>query len=1069
MPTIKDTIGTVLLSDKDLADSGITLGQGPLNTRQKIFALLPEDQVVYYPNLTRIVSYDDDVIIIESIVSVFESGTLPFDQVDFPDLTEADYDFAININLVQQLGEMASKSVIESVTQYINDVQREQTILYKKFLPSIPTLYKKAIKLHPDASLYNQISQSTIYESLLITCKSDPVDLQEKLDSMQPTRDVPIIGMVADKEPIVKVFKPFLKEKEAETLLFNDKQVLAVKRYGLLMYMLINFGEPEFISHKVYVQVYLNANGLVTARIDFKEGLASSFEQIQEILFTHLEKAGIKCTNGRLESCTVDIKTKEYIDKEALKQVLTEKSLESILELRPVTSETFVSFVHVESGAVVNVFDNRYDGYSSYIRVYNTQSVKSAESIAVIVLRIYSIARTLGIDTKEFAEQTVTKSNIKELRSRGIKVQSKECQKKFQPVINVGDALPNSYTLYYDNNEYNCDNALYPYPGFTKNDIVCCFKKDQRNKTGYLRNMSIHQLTTIVQPSNLEIVVGKDKTFAIKNVSENGAIYYLDKFKNFVKVKDDTVLKRVLEKEQKAPEGMTIWLKKTTLSTLIVKPYKNKCLYIPDMNAEEACAAHPGNNVFVYNTNSYPCCSNKPRPLYNTIKEDVPKGHIIISNKILEPGRLGTLPSQFDLEKYNRYGVIQDKSSLLYTLIAAGITKHDIPETFRIDLVSYAKEQDLFYLLDAGRIYSKYNNFANYSKHLLEDVLDDNDIDLLQRYTGVSIIVYHIDDAKMECLINRDYKSFVIVMEQGGSNELVVSGSKRVFTAKDKFVTLLLRLLDTRCETRENIPKKYPFDELMSAEDVMSMLEDKVIGQILTGFKRTSMLVLRKGIIVPVKERVMIPDVPEMDIADIIADTSVLPSVNRLLKGYASMPILNLSIRGVTLDEGVTTSVLTNTGIHIPVAPRLYGGGDDLEVLPYKWYLNAFDIRDDYNKSPMYAFVAHNTSLMDEYTRIEKEFVSNATNETIESINKIVKSKMISKGQRIDMLESIITNAITKPNKFVSQVLANDMLNVGYLGILQGRVQNRKKRRLKVFADQVILRTFDDFVIARKK
>lgn len=91
----------------------------------------------------------------------------------------------------------------------------------------------------------------------------------------------------------------------------------------------------------------------------------------------------------------------------------------------------------------------------------------------------------------EDAAVKVKKIEIKKLKEKGAPIDTKGCQTQRRPVISqTENALSGSYPLVFEGNRYICKNPDYKYPGFTAKNAICCFKKDQRDKDVYKRNVS---------------------------------------------------------------------------------------------------------------------------------------------------------------------------------------------------------------------------------------------------------------------------------------------------------------------------------------------------------------------------------------------------------------------------------------------------------------------------------------------------------------------------------------------------------------------------------------------------
>lgn len=90
------------------------------------------------------------------------------------------------------------------------------------------------------------------------------------------------------------------------------------------------------------------------------------------------------------------------------------------------------------------------------------------------------------------------KVNIKQaggkIKNRKLGINTLSCQKIRQPTLINGPLGPYTVKTYplkdpKTNNVFTCNNKNFPYPGFTNVNSICCFKKDQRNKYIFKKNI----------------------------------------------------------------------------------------------------------------------------------------------------------------------------------------------------------------------------------------------------------------------------------------------------------------------------------------------------------------------------------------------------------------------------------------------------------------------------------------------------------------------------------------------------------------------------------------------------
>lgn len=83
-------------------------------------------------------------------------------------------------------------------------------------------------------------------------------------------------------------------------------------------------------------------------------------------------------------------------------------------------------------------------------------------------------------------------SNIKLLKSTGIELNSRKCQKERQPVITT-EFENNEQYLQKDKVIFKCTNDEYKYTGFLEDGSICCFKNSQLNKNHFLQNKKVYK------------------------------------------------------------------------------------------------------------------------------------------------------------------------------------------------------------------------------------------------------------------------------------------------------------------------------------------------------------------------------------------------------------------------------------------------------------------------------------------------------------------------------------------------------------------------------------------------
>lgn len=161
-------------------------------------------------------------------------------------------------------------------------------------------------------------------------------------------------------------------------------------------------------------------------------------------------------------------------------------------------------------------FKNYSDVYSFNLKTKEKVSTLSISHMTLeshIVKALYEFFNILAsvIDAKIIIEEKNVKKGqkktrkLKDLKNLGIYIKSADCQKiRHVDIYKEGDEiLPGSYVLEYKDIKFYCTSPDYPFPGFTNSNAPCCFKKDQRSKEVYKRNMGETNLQIILSDQQL--------------------------------------------------------------------------------------------------------------------------------------------------------------------------------------------------------------------------------------------------------------------------------------------------------------------------------------------------------------------------------------------------------------------------------------------------------------------------------------------------------------------------------------------------------------------------------------
>lgn len=130
------------------------------------------------------------------------------------------------------------------------------------------------------------------------------------------------------------------------------------------------------------------------------------------------------------------------------------------------------------------------------------------------------------------------KELIRDIRNIGINIDTVSCQKQRQPIFykkGINTVPKNSYILNYKDNSFICDKNDYPYPGFTNKNIICCFKKDQRSKSIYKKNINTNDTSSETNTIMTDKVILKQPIILKYKLLDNYRLGVIpDKVKNIL-------------------------------------------------------------------------------------------------------------------------------------------------------------------------------------------------------------------------------------------------------------------------------------------------------------------------------------------------------------------------------------------------------------------------------------------------------------------------------------------------------------------------------------------------------
>lgn len=878
--------------------------------------------------------------------------------------------------------------VEEDVQEYIDKVMERKDYLKEYYEEKqLERFYNNAIAINDYSEYFNVLDDDKLdinYTSVSIVIKGNNVvtgvkgrfiKLLQIFNQIELSKKIPLVAIhMIGKEPLIKLYNnDNITAKQVRGWLLNEKKKQSIASYKKIHGLLI-----KYVSENgIVTSVNILENGVIYCKVTYEENNTIVMNKIMENMEKNVNNVitvvntleGIFSQPKRIDlvenskisydNITGNIKSKVLIDKDSFMKTIYKSYIsKNFFEIKDTISENIVSLIYKKSerkGITVTLQDNPYVNMSSIIHIYNAESV---EQITLILKQMILLALSYGKVKSGEQKQIKEKSHIKSLRKQGVDIMSTKCQKPRQPNVNT-DVIPlkDSYTLEYKNIKYVCPSKLYPYPGFTNDNIVCCFKKDQRRRDAYLRNMKSKELDILVQPSNVKVKINRNNvtfdSYVIKVISEYKdafnednslpRYFYITETNTLEPITDKRIIESILEEEQ------NIWLEAIPLTQIITEPPKNKCNFIPNMNIQNntdinaRCAHHKRNTVFAYNLNGYPCCFDKERDIYvkqkNKTKE-IFKQHILITDKLLDFQRIGMLQQGLNKlfneilktnteQTFCRIGVVQNNASFLNAILMAlqytiDNKKLKTSSEFRKLIINkLKKEPKLFDELNMGNLTLKYKSVERFIK-VLEDVsiavswIDY--LDIIQRMMEINILILDIpyqlsestkvpdyNNIKIVCTPNiaiQKNKPCVILLQKDNQFEVVISINKKkkeieyIFNHNERHVEFIMGYKRQACIKETVYPVNFPYKELLTFIDIQTMLANtpvQIIGQILNSFKKVEFVVTKKGAILPIKETGIIPGLKIFTIQNLV-DGNKLRAIEEYIAIFKYINKLNSKI-----------------------------------------------------------------------------------------------------------------------------------------------------------------------------
>ena len=724
------------------------------------------------------------------------------------------------------------------------------------------------------------------------------------------------------KNPVIKVYDKLeevgLSSKKIKSWVLNEKLTQKITTYKYINGLMIKTRLISTVYPDVFITITLKQNGFIQLNIKMEKpitsinGLMYMINQTVNDILIKINNYTVTKLNPviiqlkHIVSCDISFEVDFFIDQLNTYDVLAQDYIkENLLRIKDTTTPDIISAYYVKnmSHILINIEDNKYDANSSIIKVYNITSLNEGH---VIVSNIYILNEIFKV-----SDTNIRFIKIREERETG---KSRKCQHK--PIIlkenEAALELEIDHVIKFNNKIYKCNTEKYPYIGFTRSSIACCFQKSQSGKEPFLLNVNPGSLDVLVSPSNLKVTITLPngrviETYVIKIVSplkygiKNMPIYYYIGLEDtLVPIMDETLLNEINATEN-------IWSNVVSLSKILYpseqlanknKPnFKKRDL----QNLHNMCSEHDKANYFGYNKGIPHCFNTQPSLIQDT--RDVSVYETSLLKNELNDKQIGELPTLLkgalsSTGLYYKIGILRINSFI--NAVAMGVVNKSISEMhysiFKRDLLDYLESSDTNSIRFPERFKTRKNYVDYITSHFnnYEDIYWRDIIDCLEDYTRHNIIILNeievgknIEDYKIICKNDFKYDKYVVLFKQDLSFEVICKPLKQSlnmdikkvvdlivdkkvqrlflktqFTEKDEFINLLVAYHNTTCQTVNKYPEGYPYLELFDIKYIFKIfdsIKDKTkLGElkykIINNFNKIIFVMTDKHFLIPVKE-----------------------------------------------------------------------------------------------------------------------------------------------------------------------------------------------------------------------
>lgn len=312
--------------------------------------------------------------------------------------------------------------------------------------------------------LINYLGSKPVY--FILNCNVNFNIINTKgIDLLKLIKEYPLSEIVPymNYQGIVKTYTGFNFKNEKS---YNDKLILKLK----------------YTNN--YALCYIYANGNIILKYNFKKEDNITFDNLFDYTKTIFQKS--KITQFLNLNKISDINTTYTIISFEINKNSKYSSIQTNIntepfEIQPKLKKDILTLKFKSNGGNSHsiIINNKF--YNTKITAYGFTFEKEL---------FEAIDGLLNIFYRTENRKNLLKSK-QEIKKKDIGINTTSCQKIRQPTLIKGPYHTTTYPLKdpKTNHSFTCNSKKFPYPGFTNLNTICCFKKDQRNKYIFKKNI----------------------------------------------------------------------------------------------------------------------------------------------------------------------------------------------------------------------------------------------------------------------------------------------------------------------------------------------------------------------------------------------------------------------------------------------------------------------------------------------------------------------------------------------------------------------------------------------------